>query len=282
MSQFSVSGLAVEFGVTRLFADATFTIERGERWGVVGRNGTGKTTLFRLLAGTAEPSRGTVARESGLRISLMDQHRDFGDATLVWEAAAGPFAELLSLEASLAEQAAALGADPSDAAMDRYSRDLERFERDGGYTLAPRVDAVLHGLGFDPEAARTQRVATLSGGERGRVALARQLVAPADVLLLDEPTNHLDLETTRWLEDHLLGLDATVLVISHDRAFLARIANRVLHFEARTITAYKTGYTGFLAQRAERQLSAAARLRQAAEEHRGRGGLHPAQYRRRQ
>ena len=255
MSQFSVSGLAVEFGVTRLFADATFTIERGERWGVVGRNGTGKTTVFRLLAGTAEPSRGTVARESGLRISLMDQHRDFGGATLVWEAAAGPFAELLSLEASLAEQAAALGANPSDAAMERYSRDLERFEQGGGYTLAPRVDAVLHGLGFDPEAARTQPVATLSGGERGRVALARQLVAPADVLLLDEPTNHLDLETTRWLEDHLLGLDATVLVISHDRAFLARIANRVLHFEARTITAYKTGYTGFLAQRAERQLS---------------------------
>jgi ATP-binding cassette subfamily F protein 3 len=255
VSQFSISGLAVEFGVTRLFADATFTIERGERWGVVGRNGTGKTTLVRLLAGTAQPSRGTVARESGLRISLMDQHRDFGDATRVWEAAAGPFAELLSLEASLAEQAAALGADPSEAALDRYARDLERFERDGGYTLAPRVDAVLHGLGFDPEAARTQAVDTLSGGERGRVALARQLVAPADVLLLDEPTNHLDLETTRWLEDHLLGLDATVLVISHDRAFLARLSTRILHFEAKTITAYKTGYAGFLEQRAERQLS---------------------------
>ncbi|HEX5003963.1 MAG TPA: ABC-F family ATP-binding cassette domain-containing protein [Gemmatimonadales bacterium] len=255
MSQFSVSGLAVEFGVTRLFADATFTIERGERWGVVGRNGTGKTTLFRLLAGTAQPSRGTVARESGLRISLMDQHRDFGEATTVWAAAAGPFAELLVLEASLAEQAAALGADPSEAALDRYARDLERFERDGGYTLAPRVDAVLHGLGFDPEMARTQEVVTLSGGERGRVALARQLVAPADVLLLDEPTNHLDLETTRWLEDHLLGLDATVLVISHDRAFLARLADRILHFEARTITAYRTGYAGFLEQRAERRLS---------------------------
>jgi len=255
VSQFSVSGLAVEFGVTRLFADATFTIERGERWGVVGRNGTGKTTLFRLLAGTAEPSRGTVAREPNLRISLMDQHRDFGAAQLVWEAAAGPFAELLALEVSLAEQAAALGADPSEAALDRYSRDLERFERDGGYSVAPRVDAVLHGLGFDPDAARTQRVATLSGGERGRLALVRQLVAPADVLLLDEPTNHLDLETTRWLEDHLLGLDATVLVISHDRAFLARVATRVLHFEARTITAYKAGYAGFLAQRAERRLS---------------------------
>jgi len=255
VSQFSVSGLAVEFGVTRLFADATFTIERGERWGVVGRNGTGKTTLFRLLAGAAEPTRGTVARESGIRISLMDQHRDFGTASTVWEAAAGPFADLLALEASLAEQAAALGADPSEAALDRYARDLERFEREGGYTIAPRVDAVLHGLGFDPDGARTQQVATLSGGERGRVALARQLVAPADVLLLDEPTNHLDLETTRWLEDHLLGLDATVLVISHDRAFLGRVADRILHFEARSVTAYKADYAGFVAQRTERRLA---------------------------
>jgi len=255
VSQFSVSGLAVEFGNTRLFAGATFTIERGERWGVVGRNGTGKTTLFRLLAGTAEPTRGTVAREQGLRISLMDQHRDFGDAETVWQAAAGPFQELLALEASLADQATALGSDPSDAAMDRYARDLERFEREGGYTIAPRVDAVLHGLGFDPDAARTQRVTTLSGGERGRLALARQLVVPADVLLLDEPTNHLDLETTRWLEDHLLGLDATVLLISHDRAFLGRVADRILHFEARSITAYKAGYAGFVEQRTERQLA---------------------------
>ena len=123
-------------------------------------------------------------------------------------------------------------------------------------------------------------MATLSGGERGRVALARQLVAPADVLLLDEPTNHLDLETTRWLEDHLLGLDATVLVITHDRAFLARLSNRILHFEARTITAYKTGYAGFVEQRAERQLSQQRAFDKQREEHRGRGGLHPAEHRR--
>ena len=103
----------------------------------------------------------------------------------------------------------------------RYDRDLERFDREGGYTLAARIDAVLDGLGFDPDEARTRPLRGLSGGERGRVGLAQQLVAPADVLLLDEPTNHLDLETTRWLEDYLARLDATVLLISHDRAFLA-------------------------------------------------------------
>ena len=191
-----MSGVAVEFGADLLFSDVTFTVAPGDRWGIVGRNGSGKTTLFRLVRRELEPTRGTVARAPSLRISLLDQHRDFGTARTVWEAAAGTFAELFSLEQSLAEQATALGAagDATTPAMlDRYAADLERFEREGGYTLAPRIDAVLHGLGFDPDVARAQPVATLSGGERGRLGLACQLVAPADMLLLDEPTNHLDL-----------------------------------------------------------------------------------------
>ncbi len=258
MTQLSLSGVAVEFGATRLFEDVTFTIGRGEKWGVVGRNGTGKTTLFRLITGEAQPSRGTVARVSGLRFSVMEQHREFTGASTVWEAAAGPFAELLELERSLAEQGVAL-ADAGDrctpAMLARYDRDLERFEREGGYTLAPRIDAVLHGLGFDPDRARTQPLAGLSGGERGRVGLAQQLVAPADVLLLDEPTNHLDLETTRWLEGHLAGLDATVLLISHDRAFLQAVADHVLHLEAGTTEAYTGGYEAFVSQRSERRFA---------------------------
>ncbi len=258
MTQFSVSGVAVEFGQTRLFADVTFTVARGEKWGVVGRNGSGKTTLFRLLTGESEPTRGTVARASGLRFSVMEQHREFAGATTVWEAAAGPFAELLELERSLAAQGTAL-AETGDRCtpemLARYDRDLERFEREGGYTLAPRIDAVLHGLGFDPDDARARPLSGLSGGERGRVALAQQLVAPADVLLLDEPTNHLDLETTRWLEDYLKGLDATVLLISHDRAFLQAVVDHVLHVEAGTVTPYSGDYEAFVGQRAERRLA---------------------------
>ncbi|HEY9015984.1 MAG TPA: ATP-binding cassette domain-containing protein, partial [Gemmatimonadales bacterium] len=203
MTQLSLAGVAVEFGGSPVFSNVTLTVARGERWGIIGRNGSGKTTLFRLIAGDAEPTSGTVSRGSGLRLSLMEQHREFAGATTVWEAAAGPFAELLDLERSLARQGEALaraGESCTAEMLARYDRDLERFEREGGYTLAPRIDAVLHGLGFDPDAARSQALAGLSGGERGRVGLAQQLVAPADVLLLDEPTNHLDLETTRWLE----------------------------------------------------------------------------------
>ena len=258
MTQFSVSGVAVEFGATRLFSDVTFTVARGEKWGVVGRNGTGKTTLFRLLTGDAEPVRGTVSRASGLSFSVMEQHREFAGATTVWEAAAGPFAELLELERSLAEQGTRL-AEAGDRCtpemLARYDRDLERFQREGGYTLAPRIDAVLHGLGFDPDDARTRLLSGLSGGERGRVGLAQQLVAPADVLLLDEPTNHLDLETTEWLEDYLAALDATVLLISHDRAFLQAVVDHVLHVEGGTVTAYTGDYEAFVNQRAERRLS---------------------------
>src|SRR6185369_12052293 len=203
MTQLAFGGVSVEFGATLLFKDITFTISAGDRWGIVGRNGTGKTTLFRLLTGEMTPTKGQLARQPNLRISLLEQHRDFGDAITVWEAAAGQFAELLALEQSLMIQAAQLEHDSSEGALDRYGKDLERFEREGGYTIAPRVDSVLHGLGFDPAKARTQPVIQLSGGERGRLGLARQLVSPSDVLLLDEPTNHLDLETTKWLEDYL-------------------------------------------------------------------------------
>jgi ATP-binding cassette subfamily F protein 3 len=199
-----------------------------------------------------------VARASGLRISLMDQQRDFADATTVWEAAAGPFRPILELERSLAEQAAALaeaGDRVTEQALARYDRDLERFQREDGYTVAARVDAVLHGLGFDPDEARGRPLESLSGGERGRLGLVRQLVAPADLLLLDEPTNHLDLETTGWLEGHLRQLDATVMVVSHDRAFLQAVVDHVLHLEAGTAQPYAADYEAFVRQRSERRLT---------------------------
>ena len=258
MTQISVSGVSVQFGATTLFKDITFTAAKGDRWGIIGRNGTGKTTLFRLITGEQEPTSGTVAKQPGLRVSLLEQHRDFGSATTIWEAAAGQFSELLALEQSLAEQAikiGELGEKSTDAMLARYDRDLEKFDREGGYTFAPRVDAVLHGLGFDPVEARTRKITELSGGERGRLGVARQLVSPADVLLLDEPTNHLDLDTTRWLEEYLQTTDKTILLISHDRAFLANVVDHVLHFEGTSAFAYTGGYESFVEQREQQRLT---------------------------
>ncbi len=258
MTQLSLSAVAVEFGASPLFSGLTLTVTRGQRWGIIGRNGSGKTTLFRLITGDAEPTSGTIARVAGLRWSVMEQHREFGGASTVWEAAAVAFGELRALERSLTEQSAAMaeaGERCTPQMLARYDRDLERFEREGGYTLTARIDAVLDGLGFDPDAARSRPLDSLSGGERGRLGLAQQLVEPADVLLLDEPTNHLDLETTRWLEDYLLRLDETVLVISHDRAFLQAVVDHVFHLEAGTGVSYSGDYESFLRQRAERRLA---------------------------
>jgi ATP-binding cassette subfamily F protein 3 len=255
VTQLAVAGVSVEFGATTLFNDITFTVAAGDRWGIVGRNGTGKTTLFRLLTGEMQPTGGQIARQPGIRVSLLEQHREFPGATTVWEAAAGQFADLLALEKSLVDQATRLEHDSSEAAMNRYGKDLERFEREGGYTVAPRVDAVLHGLGFDPVAARTQPVSQLSGGERGRLGLARQLVSPADVLLLDEPTNHLDLETTKWLEEYLATVSTTVLLISHDRAFLAAVVDHMVYFDGDSATPYVGSYASFVEQRTLRRLT---------------------------
>ena len=259
MTLLSLAGVGVRFGTRELLRDVTFVVARRERWGILGRNGSGKTTLFNLIRGEMEPSSGSIARATGLRITVMDQYRDFGDAVTVWEAAAGAFAELFALERALADQAtamAAAGEGVTPAMLERYDRDLHRFEHEGGYAVAARIDAVLHGLGFDPDHARSQTIASLSGGERGRVALARQLAAPADLLLLDEPTNHLDLETTLWLEGYLRSLDAAVLLITHDRALLESTADHVLHVEAGTATPYASGYAAFVLQRAARRLAA--------------------------
>src|SRR5258705_1883932 len=203
MTQIAFAGVGVDFGDTTLFSDVSFTVAPAERWGIVGRNGSGKTTLFRLLTGELEPTRGSIARAPRLRVSLLEQHRDYGAATTVWEAAAGELAELLALEQSLVKQATDLAHDASPRALAQYGEDLERFEREGGYAVTARIDAALHGPEFDPAQARAPPPSALSGGARAPPGLARQLMTTADVLLLDEPTNHLDLETTRWLEDYL-------------------------------------------------------------------------------
>ncbi len=264
MTLIAASGLAVVFGSDTLIENVTFTVAAGDRWGVVGRNGSGKSTLMQLVTGARQPDRGSVARAQGLRIAVMDQYRDFGDAVTVWDAAARGFDHLFELERDLARQTEAMGAAGeavSEAMLDRYSHDLERFEHAGGYAASSRVDAVLEGLGFEPIDARTRDVATLSGGERGRLALAGQLAAPADLLILDEPTNHLDIATARWLEGYLKSIDEAVMLISHDRAFLNAVADHMLHLEAGSAVAYDVGYAGFVAQRAERRAAATRAFR---------------------
>jgi ATP-binding cassette subfamily F protein 3 len=254
----SVSNVGVSFGATELFKNITFTVAQGERWGIIGRNGAGKSTIFKIITGDLQPTVGSVARKPGLRHALLDQHRAFEGATTVWEAGAAAWREVITLEQRIAEQAIELGEmgeKVSDEFLERFGRDQERFADLGGYIYHARVDAVLQGLGFDAEESKTRLVSTLSGGERGRVGLAAQLIAPADLLLLDEPTNHLDLDTTTWLQEWLSEADETVIVVSHDRAFMDAVCTNILHVEAKSSESYKGNYSQFVPQRAERRLT---------------------------
>jgi ATP-binding cassette subfamily F protein 3 len=254
----SLSNVGVSFGATELFKNVTFTVAEGERWGIIGRNGAGKSSIFKLITGDLAPTVGSVARKPGLRHALLDQHRAFEGATTVWEAGAAAWRDVIALEKRIAQQAielGELGERVTEAFLEQFGHDQERFADLGGYVYHARVDAVLQGLGFDAEESKTRPVASLSGGERGRVGLAAQLIAPADLLLLDEPTNHLDLDTTSWLQEWLNDADETVIVVSHDRAFLDAIATHILHVEARTSEWYRGNYSQFVPQRAERRLT---------------------------
>ena len=254
----SFANVGVSFGATELFKNVTFTVADGERWGIIGRNGAGKTSIFRLITGELKPTTGNVARKPGLRHALLDQHRAFAGATTVWEAGATAWSEVIALENRIAEQAmemGELGDRVTDEFLEQFGHTQERFADLGGYIYHARVDAVLQGLGFDAEESKTRAVSSLSGGERGRVGLAAQLIAPADLLLLDEPTNHLDLDTTTWLQEWLRDANETVIVVSHDRAFLDAIASHILHVEGRTSEWYRGNYSQFVPQRAERRLT---------------------------
>jgi ATP-binding cassette subfamily F protein 3 len=254
----SLNNVGVSFGATELFKNVSFTVAEGERWGIIGRNGAGKSSIFRLVTGELKPTVGSVARKPGLRHALLDQHRAFEGATTVWEAGAAAWSEVIALEHRIAQQAMELGElgdRITDEILERFGNDQERFADLGGYIYHARVDAVLQGLGFDAEESKTRPVSSLSGGERGRVGLAAQLIAPADLLLLDEPTNHLDLDTTTWLQEWLAEAAETVIVVSHDRAFLDAICTHVLHVEGRTSEWYKGNYSQFVPQRAERRLT---------------------------
>ncbi|HEU0300580.1 MAG TPA: ABC-F family ATP-binding cassette domain-containing protein [Longimicrobium sp.] len=245
-----------QYGDRWIFRNVSFTVGARERWGIVGRNGVGKTTLFRAITGEDEPTEGEVWRHPGLRFTLLRQNRGEQSAATVHEAALEPFAGLVAMEEQINRDLEELGTvkDPREAArlMKSYDRHSEEFRRRGGYEMRSRADATLEGLGFSRETWE-KPVRALSGGELGRLRLAQTLLAQPDVLLLDEPTNHLDLRSTEWLEEFLRGYPGTVLVVSHDRVFLERLADHVLHLEEGTAYAYAGGYESFLEQREARR-----------------------------
>ena len=263
MSLISVQAVGRWFGDRELLKDVSFRIGQGDRVGLVGPNGTGKTTLLRMAAGRDEPDAGIVAYARGTRLGFLQQELLVDATGTVDEHARGAAAHLRELEMELREMEHQLGSADQET-LERYSDLQHHFEHAGGYDFEATLRRVLSGLGLIELVHR--QVATLSGGERTRLGLARLLLDDPDVLLLDEPTNHLDVAALEWLETFLIERQVTALVSSHDRWFLDKVTSRTLSIEDRTVVEYKGAYTHYARQRADREAAqATAASRQAVE-----------------
>ena len=254
----NIDSLSLSFGAKKLLEDVTFSLDEGDRLGIIGINGCGKSTLFKLILGELEPDRGNVYISKNKTVGILRQNDAFGDITTDTEISAldimiSSFPELLSLEAKLHELEAALHSEDTgdrthDSLIAEYTAENDRFIREGGLEFRGRCASTLSKMGFDEDTVH-RPFSQLSGGQRTRLALCRQLCREPDILMLDEPTNHLDMETLVWLESFLSGYKKCVLVISHDRYFLDRVTNKTLSIEHCKAKLYNGGYTKSMAQR---------------------------------
>ncbi|HEX7246207.1 MAG TPA: ABC-F family ATP-binding cassette domain-containing protein [Solirubrobacterales bacterium] len=262
----TATSIDVYAGGELLFADVSFKLEPRERMTLSGRNGAGKSTLLRVLAGERPPDSGSVSLRKGARVALHDQRppRD-SEATLGDYVLTGR-AEMLEAEAELERLEAAMAAgDPDEETLREYAATQQRHEAGGGYRWRDEVLAVLGGLGFG-DADANRRLSTFSGGELTRASLGRVLAARPDLLLLDEPTNHLDIPSLEWLERYLVGLEAAVVLVAHDRWFLEAVGTSVLEIEARRGRFFAGPWHAWRKEQAAREIALGkAIVRQEAE-----------------
>ena len=252
----SAQHIAKSFGVNAVLRDVSLTVQQGDRIGLVGVNGCGKSTLMRILAGLDAQDGGEISLVRGLRVGYLAQQNMVTSGETVWNELQKVYEQVFAMEKKLRELEDEMAHAHTDAQRFAqlsadYDRLTQRFEEAGGYSWKSMVSGVLNGLGFKP-AQYDQCVDSLSGGEQTRLCLARLLLQKPDLLLLDEPTNHLDMETLQWLENYLAAYKGSVLVISHDRYFLDHVCTGIVEILMGSSEQYNGNYTRYIAQRQER------------------------------
>jgi ATP-binding cassette, subfamily F, member 3 len=257
MAIVQLNNIEKTFGRRVIFDRLSFSIDKGERVGLIGDNGSGKTTLFRAITGEMPIDAGSASIADGANLGHLSQDPVFDPANSVIDEAELAFAGLHDLSHRLRElehEMAHLTGDDLDKILKKYQDTLHDFELAGGYAFRHRLESMLQGVGLPPETWE-QNVGTLSGGQRSRLALAKLLIGQCDLLLLDEPTNHLDLEAIAWLEEYLATFPGAVLIVSHDRYLLDRLATRIVWLTGAKLKSYPGNYSAFVEQRKMQELS---------------------------
>lgn len=247
----SVQELQKSFGVHEVLRSVTFSLQKGEKMGLVGVNGCGKTTLMRMIAGEMQPDGGTIHRNKDLRVGYLAQLDDIPLTDTVWGALLKVFEPIRVMERRMAEIEKLLeSADPETALRlsSEYQRLTESYNAQQGYAYEGEMLRVLNGLGLKPEMHQRQ-VSTLSGGERTRLSLAKLLLQKPDIILMDEPTNHLDLEAIEWLQDYLTNYKGSLLLISHDRYFLDHVCTTMGELLGGKMIKFTGNYTEYMKKR---------------------------------
>lgn len=257
MGVIQIKSLAKFFGIHRVFENVSAEIHPGDRIGLIGANGTGKTTLLRCLLELEEADAGEISRSEGETLGYVEQQAVFGEGTLQEELTTA-FADILSLQQRMHElekKIETAAGDELDEQMKAYAHISQRFEAGGGYEYEQRLSRVASGLGFT-EADLMKPATAFSGGQKTRIALAKALMRQPDYLFLDEPTNHLDLAMVEWLENYLANFRGGLLVISHDRYFLDQVTDTTWELEQGKLLRYQGGYSIYLEKKAALTLAA--------------------------
>ena len=248
----TLNNLSFEFGGRYLYKNANWHIKPNERIGLIGLNGTGKSTLLRMINGEYQPSEGSISKPRGLTIGFLNQDQlSFQSEETILNVALTAFEEALKLEKEIEEILKQMETDYSDEVLQKLSDKQEAYEHLDGYNLHHKTEKVLEGLGFTTEQLK-QPYKKFSGGWRMRVMLAKLLLQNPNLLMLDEPTNHLDLPTIEWLEEYLRSYDGTVVVVSHDREFLDRMVNKIVEVSMQRITEYPGNYSNYIEMKSMR------------------------------